>query len=974
MKKLFSYKNVLQRVVLLVVLIWASYAGATGDWQQLYPWYPTNGYNDIYAVGTNDVFAVGDNGLIRHYNGSTWSTMTSPVSVSLQAVWGRTSSDVFAVGGGGTIIHYNGTQWQKMNSPTHNDLYCVWGFSQSGGLVYAGGRDGNILLYNGGQWTFMDTPFSDGIWRYSIVYDIWGASPTELYAVGWGSDNSSTFDIFLSNSGGNSWTDETATYPGASPLLPESVRGIVSGNNVYDVYIGGGEGVYRLQQGSWGSWDQILSGSTSYNAEAWSRKIWGITNDSVWFVGGDLNGSLSNPGNGALIHYNGNTSTILSTTAIDQYSRSTAISGTSDEDIFISGWEGMILHAKNSVVSSMTMLPRSPLRGIYGTTLSSLYAVGDRGSIFSFDGTNWKPMASPTSRNLHAVCGAGSSMFAAGDYGTVLHYDGSIWSAVSSGTSEALSDVWCLDANSAYVVGSQGVILNCGTGSCTSETTDGTTKNLYAVYHSALGSFAAGQDGVVLEKLGNNTWTAMSSTDPAKPTNDIYDLWGDTQAGILVTVGDDSYTGQSYIHTYTVNTNDWTQEYTGGNTSTQSLRAIAGTTWPDVYVVGFGWNDSSYEDDGIILHRENGSFTPIKYFPSYQSSAAWIASGNLVVGASTYSIFPLYTYDGTSWTGMAGKHHLNSIGGSSRDNLMVVGNEGFVMQYNGTSWSSHVIEDATNDYLNSVYLPNSGQWALAASVDKIFRYDGSAWSRITIPGGSDFSDFWGTGDLVFAVGNDVILSSSDSGQSWQQDILPNTSPMLSGIWGAGTSGPFFATGHAWDGSRYHSTLLSRQPDGSWTAMNAHGVDYMRLGDIWGNAPDNVYVAGETSSMLGENETEILHYNGSSWGQVFYSHNVEPPQSFKAIIGTAKDEVFAFGSTPYHKDQCGSSWAAKGFPGIPSLKSVWGIEGTDGYYYLYGVGTNQMGLGDSVYQLKISMDKKCSSPWALFLPAILSGKK
>lgn len=324
----------------------------------------------------------------------------------------------------------------------------------------------------------------------------------------------------------------------------------------------------------------------------------------------------------------------------------------------------------------------------------------------------------------------------------------------------------------------------------------------------------------------------------------------------MVAVGDSSTINQSYIHEYTVSTNDWTQEYSGGNTSGQSLRAIAGTTWSDLYVVGHGSDVAGHESDGVVLHRENGSFTPIKYFSSYYFSSAWMVSGNLVVGASAYSIFPLYRYDGTSWTGMAGKHYLNSIGASSRDNLMVVGDGGFIMRYNGTNWTPSVVEGATTEYFGSVYV--SDTWALAASTDKIFRYDGSAWSRSTIPGGSDFSDLWGTGDLAFAVGNDVILSSSDSGQSWQQDIIPNASPMLSGIWGAGTKEPFLAAGHLWDGSRYHATLLSRQPDGSWTAMNSPGVDYMLLGDIWGNAHDNVYVVGETSSVLGQNETEILH--------------------------------------------------------------------------------------------------------------------
>lgn len=970
MQKLLENKSVFQwGLLIFLAMLWASSAVAAGDWQRLYPWYPTNGYNDIYVVASNDVFAVGDNGLIRHYDGSDWSDMTSPVSVSLKSVWGRTANDVFAVGSGGTILHYNGTSWQKMHSPTQDDLYCVWGFSQVGSNVYAGGRNGNILLYSAGNWSYMDTPFSDGIWRYSIIYDIWGDSTSNLYAVGWGYDSGSggggLFDIFLSNTGSNDWINQASTYPGSAPLRPESVMGFAGG----DVYIGGEEGLYRLQQGSWGNWEQILSGNS---VPGWSRKIWGTSNASVWFVGDDSDGSIYNASAGALIHYNGDNSTIISRTAIGQYPQSTAITGTSDNDIFISGRDGAILHAKGGAVSSMTIVPRSPLHGVCGTSLDGLYAVGDRGAILSIDGNDWKPMASPTNNDLYAVCGTTSSMFAAGDKGTVLHYNGSNWSTVNSGVTGSLSDVWCLGANSAYVVGSGGVILNCGTGSCTPETTDGTTNNLYAVYHSGLGSFAAGKDGIFMQKdTMDNTWKKIIGTSGDIPGNDIFDLWGDAQAGILVAVGDDSYTGRSYIHRYTVTTNTWAQEYTGGNTSSQSLRAVTGTTWSDLYVVGYGSNVTGHENDGIILHRENNSFIPIKYFPS-QFSAAQMVSGSLVVGASSYSQFPLYRYDGIRWTGMAGRTYLNinSIGGSSRDHLMVVGDGGLVMQFDGTKWVSLVVDDSVNEHFTSVNIADNGQWALAASYDKIFRYDGNDWSQTAIPGGTDFSDFWGTGNKVFAVGNDVILFSNNSGQNWQQEILPDTSPSLSGIWGAGPNGPFFASG-SWYSSGYHATVLSRQSDGTWVAMPTLNSDYMQLGDIWGNASDNVYAVGETPSMLGENETEILHYDGASWQQVFYRHNVDPPQSFSAIIGTPKDEVFAFGSPAYHKDQCASSWASTGFPGIPSLKNVWGVEDSDGYYYLYGVGTNQMGIGDSVYRYKVSMDKKCSSPWSLFLPAILS---
>jgi hypothetical protein len=80
-------------------------AAANSTWTQLFPDYPTHGYNDIYAADNNNIFAVGDIGLISHYNGTTWSVMTSPVNDNLNAVWGRSKSDVFAAGDNATILH-----------------------------------------------------------------------------------------------------------------------------------------------------------------------------------------------------------------------------------------------------------------------------------------------------------------------------------------------------------------------------------------------------------------------------------------------------------------------------------------------------------------------------------------------------------------------------------------------------------------------------------------------------------------------------------------------------------------------------------------------------------------------------------------------------------------------------------------------------------------------------------------------------
>jgi len=49
---------------------------------------------------------VGQGGGILHYDGSSWTPMSSGTTNWLEGVWGSSSGDVFAVGESGTILHY----------------------------------------------------------------------------------------------------------------------------------------------------------------------------------------------------------------------------------------------------------------------------------------------------------------------------------------------------------------------------------------------------------------------------------------------------------------------------------------------------------------------------------------------------------------------------------------------------------------------------------------------------------------------------------------------------------------------------------------------------------------------------------------------------------------------------------------------------------------------------------------------------
>lgn len=109
----------------------------------------------VHAVSANDVFAVGDTGtIIERLSGNDWATMTSGTTSTLYAVWGSSSTDVWATGAAGLVLHYDGTSWSTVTtsfSPAVA-LNAVWQDS-SGGIWTAGSRYVWRSTDGGANWT-----------------------------------------------------------------------------------------------------------------------------------------------------------------------------------------------------------------------------------------------------------------------------------------------------------------------------------------------------------------------------------------------------------------------------------------------------------------------------------------------------------------------------------------------------------------------------------------------------------------------------------------------------------------------------------------------------------------------------------------------------------------------------------------------------------------------------------------------------
>ena len=135
----------------------------------------------VAACGDDDGVVTPDGGDPIDATPAAWTVVQEDLSGALMSVWGSSHDDVWAVGAdvgdGPMVLHFDGTSWTPLTTGTRGDLWWVFGFA--GGPVYMGGKSGVVVRYASGTFTPLTTPTQD------TIFGIWGASPSDpLWAVG----------------------------------------------------------------------------------------------------------------------------------------------------------------------------------------------------------------------------------------------------------------------------------------------------------------------------------------------------------------------------------------------------------------------------------------------------------------------------------------------------------------------------------------------------------------------------------------------------------------------------------------------------------------------------------------------------------------------------------------------------------------------------------------------------------------------
>jgi hypothetical protein len=424
--------------------------------------------------------------------------------------------------------------------------------------------------------------------------------------------------------------------------------------------------------------------------------------------------------------------------------------------------------------------PQRVALGVWGASASKAFAVGQQGSIYRWDGDNWVPEVSGTTRTLRSVWGSsGSSVYAAGDAGTLLHYDGSSWSSVSTGVDDDLSIVWGTSDRDIYVLGNTllhfdgtswkrlatgtkaqvaaiggapgGTVWLAGAygtlarldGSTAREVESG--AGLYGVWGSSgANAYAAGDLGVLLRYDGSSWRGVESGTDAA-----LRGVWGSSERDVFA-VG----ARGTILH---FDGSAWRLMASG---TTADLQAVYGSSANDVYASGGG---------GTLLHYDGADWRPVSITRTtnlsfYTYTGLWsrspteaYASGH-AIQTSAHSQFQIYTliarFDGTRWTetvvtsgsDQAQQTTAPGIWGAPGGELFATGYPRKALHFDGSQWA---IQE-TNAELRGVWgTSNRDVYAVGSA---IFHFDGTSWSSAA-PSSALLNGVWGSSARqLFAVG------------------------------------------------------------------------------------------------------------------------------------------------------------------------------------------------------------------------------
>jgi hypothetical protein len=524
------------------------------------------------------------------------------------------------------------------------------------------------------------------------------------------------------------------------------------------------------------------------------------------------------------------------------------------------------------------------LRGVFGTSDSDVWAVGDGGTAMHYNGTQWSLAPTGTSSFLRGVWGnASNRLWAVGDMGTVLRWNGSNFTKETSGTLVNLNTVWGSSETNLYAGGMNGVIIRSGGGGSWNTESSGTTVEIKRISGTdAKNVWAVAGSTTILSSAGSG-WSSQTQSSLSSVSdvlvlgvNDVWAGGGPCKLGrwdgtiwkflsaspTYCSIGNVVLAGSGPGDVWAAADRKGLGQYASGDPTKETAVDLlaSGNLVGTPATFNAAWSGGPGDvhlvtSQGNIMRRVGSTGgtqvsgpLPLVY-PRRGGSEVFIAAGNATTEYILLDDGTIFTSDGRKLNYLSGVpgglvSSFDAWAPQSENTLLVASSSGTVYRYVGGNWSAATLP-STSSSLFAIGGISSSDYYVGSSTGYIYRFangitPSSAINPTAYTGA--MQSIWGrTSSEVWACGNGGVTVKINQGTPTK---ILNPAPVATALYAI--HGPPSPSSHVW--SVGQGGYVMKTVDGSnWiTVPSGVSVD---LNSVVALSETDIWIAGDGGVLL-----------------------------------------------------------------------------------------------------------------------------
>ncbi len=522
----------------------------------------------------------------------------------------------------------------------------------------------------------------------------------------------------------------------------------------------------------------------------------------------------------------------------------------SASSVFAVGERGTIMYYDGKRWQAMESNTTADLYGVWGTSLKDVHVVGENGATLRFDGHSWKKAKAVTPLTLFAVCGySKSEAWAAGESGAIFRYDGKQWKFLFAMGKKALYGIWCGSGpRTIYAVGDGPTVIRGDGLKWDNLMTTPIKETLHGVHGSSPKDVHfVGKHGTHWRFDGKD-WKDYYKANFNFDFNAVYSDGAGT-----VRVAAEGGRVVSYVSGISFATT---------LTTRAAFNAMSGAG-ADIFIVG---------DHGGLARNSGPKVTLMSKDHFKDLYAVWGTSAGEVftVGkAGTRLRFDSKTWSVSPAAAGLDKTDLLGVWGSGGSSVFAVGTSSTILRYDGKGWKKEQSPYSTNTFFG-VHGTSATDVLAVGSSGKLVHYNGSKWTPHNPAKTATYYGVWRGANNIYAVGMELLTVYQNN--KWHAKDVYGLS--FRGMWGDG-AGKVYAVG-----SGGTKGAIYRANGTVWSQVGPTNTPFI---GIWGNDPSNAYVVGADGAVA-------RYTGGTSW----VTQDSGTDRSFSGVWVGPKGTAFAVG--------------------------------------------------------------------------------